>query len=163
MAVSAVSGYAEEAIEEVLRHMKNKRFLTVITAILMSLMIFTACGSSDPSSLEEYLSQNSDAQKEFETAVAAAEEQGMTVEVTGNEIIFTFDLNTVDGMTEELAKSDEFKTAFDSAMESQGDNFKELASSMAEMTGIDGISVVVNYAYDGEIVSSGTFTQDGSE
>lgn len=141
--------------------MKMKRFfVTLLTIVTACSLMLTACGSKEPATLEESIAKDTEVQEEFNEVVASAEEQGVKVEVKGNEIVYTFDITGMDGLTEELATSDELKTTLTEAMNAQADTFKDIAANLSEETGISGISVVVNYMYGDEMIATGTFTPD---
>ena len=141
--------------------MKMKRFfVTLLTIVMACSLMLTACGSKEPATLEESIAKDTEVQEEFNEVVASAEEQGVKVEVKGNEIVYTFDITGMDGLTEELATSDELKTTLTEAMNAQADTFKDIAANLSEETGISGISVVVNYMYGDEMIATGTFTPD---
>ena len=142
--------------------MRTKKILTAVMAIvMMSALFLTACGSKT-TTLESYVNDNSDVREQLDKALGSAEDQGVKVDIQGNDIIYTFALASLDGITEEIAKSDEIKSAFEEAMDGQADAFKSVASQMVEATGIEGIRVIVNYTYEDEVVATGTFEADSN-
>ena len=85
-------------------------------------------------------------------------DSNVLVEIKENAIIYTFDLSTMEGYTEELAHSEEIQAALQSALDSAGGTFGGIAKSIEDASGITGITTVVNYTWGDEVVVSKTFT-----
>ena len=145
----------------------NKLAIILMVIALFSAMMMTACGSksaekSGPTTLEAFINEHPDVKSELDKKVADGETSGVAIEIKGNDIIYTYDLSGVKDMTEEFAKSDDLKEALQTALDSQADAFKSVASRMESVVNdadveIKGIRVVVNYVYGDEVVVSGTF------
>ena len=136
----------------------KKRILLVLLAMLVGMtMIMTACGggSDEPMTLEKYVQNDADVQKSIDSAMT---DSNVLVEIKGNDIIYTFDLATMEGYTEELAKSDDIKAALQSALDAAGGTFGGIAKSIEEATGIAGINTIVNYTWGDEVLITKTFT-----
>ena len=141
--------------------MKNKKILSVLAVIaVLAMMLFTACGSKAEPTLESYVNDNEEVKTELDEAVAAQDTEGMKVDIQGNDIVYTFDLASFEGLTEEQAKDDSVKTALEAALEENADAFKGVASEIGEKTEIKGIRVIVNYTYGDEVIASATFEPD---
>lgn len=141
--------------------MKQKRLLVILTAIAMAaVMLLTACGSKEEPTLESYVNDNEEVKAELEEAVSANEQNGLKIEIQGNDIVYTFDLSAVDGFTEDLAKDAGVKEALETGMEEHADDFKKVASEMAATTEIKGIQVIVNYVYNDEVIATSTYQMD---
>lgn len=113
--------------------------LILMLAMVMSVsMLMTSCGS-DPSTLEEYVAQDSDLQEQLDSL--ADSQEGMAVEIKDNQIIYTY---TYPQQIDEDVL-DDVKAQFESAMESTASTFEGIASSCEEETGISGITVKVVY------------------
>ena len=145
----------------------NKLAILLMVIALFSAMMMTACGSksaekSEPTTLEAFINEHPDVKSELDKKVADGETSGVAIEIKGNDIIYTYDLSGVKDMTEEFAKSDDLKEALQTALDSQADAFRSVASRMESVVNdadveIKGIRVVVNYVYGDEVVVSGTF------
>ena len=85
--------------------------LILMLAMVMSVsMLMTSCGS-DPSTLEEYVAQDSDLQEQLDSL--ADSQEGMAVEIKDNQIIYTY---TYPQQIDEDVL-DDVKAQFESAME----------------------------------------------
>ena len=141
--------------------MKEKRLLLILTAIAMAaVMLLTACGSKKETTLESYVNDNEDVKTQLEEAVSANEQNGIKIEIQGNDIVYTFDLAALGGFSEELAKDASVKEALEAGMEENADDFKKVASEMTSTTGVEGIKVIVNYVYNDEVVATSTYEAD---
>ena len=137
---------------------------------LVSAMMFTACGSkteetTETPTLESFMSEHPDVKEQIDEKVAGGETSGVKVDISGNDIIYTYDLSDLEDMTEEFAKSDEVKENLQAALDEQADAFKGVASSMESIINqagieISGVQVVVNYTYGDEVLVSGTYKPD---
>lgn len=132
--------------------MKNNRMKPIISACLIMLMTFTLLltGCGEPSNLEEHIKSNEALAKELELYSFP----GMTTEVSGNTLTFTYEYDEAfDDKTAKLM-SKELKDA----METNSDNFKAIKKRFAEETGIDGIEVVITYIdSDGNELCTGEY------
>lgn len=139
--------------------MKRKGIISLIICFTLVMSIFiTSCGSKEPETLEAYLANNPDAAAEIQEA---SDSSGLEVSITGNDVTYTYDLKNFDGMTEELAKSDELVKSLSDAISENADNFSQLCASLEESSKIEGIQIIVNYTYDGEVLTSATFNSAG--
>ena len=68
--------------------------------IIMLCASFTSCVSK-PTTLEELINSNKDNPRATQSS---SESSGMTVEIKGNEIIYTYDLSGIEGATEEAQR-----------------------------------------------------------
>ena len=166
--------------------MKKKSLLVLLFAFVLSVaMLMTACGGGQKESakpddnvgkqeqqnaepetttaamtLEDYLNQHADIKQ---SAIQAAEEQGVAVEFKGNELIYYFDLSKIDGYTEELAKSESIIAALESALIDGKQTFGEVSRDMEKATGITGVVTVVQYAWGDEVLVNKSFTTADAE
>lgn len=121
-------------------------------------MIMTACGggsADEPMTLEKYAAGDADIQKTIESAMA---DSNVLVEIKENSITYSFDLSTMEGYTEDLAKSEVIQATLESALDSAGPTFGGIAKSIEETTEITGISTVVSYTWGDELIVSRSFT-----
>ncbi|MGN0658710.1 MAG: DUF4854 domain-containing protein [Emergencia sp.] len=114
--------------------------LTFVLAMVFSVTV-TLTGCGEPSTLEEYINSDADAKEAIESMNSSTDEGGMTVEVKGNSIIYTYQFAD----TIEADLLDDVKAQFEQYMESAGSTFENIASTMEEESGIDGITVKVIY------------------
>ena len=136
-------------------------FILLMVLAVVTVMCFTACGGKDePMTLEKYVQDNADVQESIDNAMA---ESNVLVEIKENAIIYTFDLSTMEGYTEELAKNDAIKEALEKALNDAGPTFGGIAKSIEESSEIQGISTVVNYTWGDEVLVTKTFTSADAE
>lgn len=137
--------------------MFNRRksiFAIVLSMILMSSLVFVSCASK-PDNLESFLKSNEDVKKDIDAAADAA---GMSVEVKGNDVIYTYDLSTIDGVTEDMLKDEAMINTLQSSLDSMEDTFVETCKKLEEETGFTGIKMIVNFTYGDEVLVTQTFT-----
>lgn len=140
--------------------MKNKRIITILAAIVMTAaMLLSACGSKE-ATLESYVNDNEEIKTGIEEAIGAQDAKGMTVDIKGNEIVYTYDLSAVDGFTEENASSEEIKGVLEQGLTEHAEDFKGIAKEMSEKTEIKGVKVTVNYTFGDKTIVSQTFEPD---
>ena len=141
--------------------MKKKVLLVLLAMLVGMTMIMTACGGGggaaeeEPMTLEKYVQGDASVEEAIDSAM---NDSNVLVEIKENSIIYTFDLSSMEGYTEELAKSEEIQAALMSALESAGGTFGGIAKSIEDASGIAGITTVVNYTWGDEVVVTKTFT-----
>ena len=151
--------------------MKKKTLAALLMVIaLVSAMMMTACSSKpeepeEPLTLESFMSEHPDVKAEIDKKVTEGETSGVTVDISGNDIIYTYDLAGIQDMTDDFARSDELKENLQTALDAQADAFKGVASSMESIINqagveISGVRVVVNYIYGDEVIVTGTYEPD---
>lgn len=139
----------------------KKKILLVLLAMLVGMtMIMTACGGGgaadeEPMTLEKYVAGDPEVEKSIEQAMT---DSNVLVEIKENAIIYTFDLSTMEGYTEELVHTEEIQAALSSALDAAGGTFGGIAKSIEEASGLTGITTVVNYTWGDEVVVTKTFT-----
>ena len=148
--------------------MKRKTLAVLLLVMaLISAMMVTACGSKpaekeETPTLESFMNENPDVKDEIDKKVSAGETNGVAIDISGNDIIYTFDLKGMDDMTDEFAKSDELKQNLQAALDEQSATFTGIADSLestvsAAGTEIKGVRVVVKYVYGDEELTSSVF------
>ena len=110
--------------------------------------------------LEDYINTNDAARDQI---VQSTEGTDVTISVSDNTLIYTYDLSTSNSMTPELAESDEMKEALGETLDASDDKFIELCAGLEKDTGISGVSVRVDYVYGDEVLVSRTYTSEGTE
>ena len=141
--------------------MKRKGIIALLISLTMVMAMFlAACGSKTPDTLEDYVNNDEDAKASIEQT---ATNSGLDVTISGNEVVYTYDLKNYEGMTEEVAKSDIMVDSLTQALDQSGSTFKDLCAQLEEESKISGISIVVTYTYDGEVLVTQTFNSGASE
>lgn len=131
--------------------------VSILSAILLLALLLSACVSK-PESLEELISSNEEIEAQVQEA---AQDAGMTVEITGNVVTYSYDLSSIEGATEEALKDEEMIKTLQSALDSQKSVFTEMCKKLEEESEISGISATVNYTYGDEVLATQTFTSAG--
>ena len=138
--------------------MKRKNMIAMLLAFVMSFSLMaTACGS--PKTIEEYIEKDKEAAEQVQKAADTA---GLTVDFSGNDVVYTYDLASIDNVTEEVIKSDMMKEQLSSALDSTTDTFVGLCKQLEEESKIEGIQIVVNYTYGDEVIVTKTFNSTGA-
>ncbi len=152
--------------------MKKTNYIALILIICMAFCLaLTACGKKPSGSdsnapggngktLESAVAQDSSFWDELKKAMDTNE--GLTIEIKGNDIIYSYDMTVLVSDLESL-KSDIMKEALGSAMEEQKAVFADLCKTAEDQTGIKGIQTVVNYTAGEELLISRTFTSADAE
>lgn len=136
--------------------MKRKGLFAVLLSLVL-IIAMTACSSS-PKTIEEYINKDKEAQEQVQQA---ADQAGLTVDFKGNDVIYTYDLSSIENVTEEVIKSDIMVDQLTSTLESTGDTFSGLCKQLEEESKIEGIQIVVNYTYGDEVIVTKTFNSSG--
>lgn len=140
----------------------------LIMAVLAA-MCLTACGEKEPPTLESYLNDHPDQKTQIDEQLGASEElKGVTVEFSGNDLIYTYDMASREDVTEEIAKSAETKQLLDQNLEAQADAFKGTANSILQEvrnngSEVENIRIVVYYNYGDYQITTATFESDPLE
>ena len=138
--------------------MKRKSMIAMLLAFVMSFSLMaTACGS--PKTIEEYIEKDKEAAEQVQKAADTA---GLTVDFSGNDVVYTYDLASIDNVTEEVIKSDMMKEQLSSALDSTTDTFVGLCKQLEEESKLEGLQIVVNYTYGDEVIVTKTFNSSGA-
>jgi hypothetical protein len=138
--------------------MKRKSMVAMLLAFVMSFsLLATACSS--PKTIEEYIAKDKEAAEQVQKAADTA---GLTVDFSGNDVVYTYDLASIDNVTEDVIKSDMMKEQLASALDSTTDTFVGLCKQLEEESKIEGIQIVVNYTYGDEVIVTKTFNSTGA-
>lgn len=138
--------------------MKRKSMVALLLAFVMSFsLLATACSS--PKTIEEYIAKDKEAAEQVQKAADTA---GLTVDFSGNDVVYTYDLASIDNVTEDVIKSDMMKEQLASALDSTTDTFVGLCKQLEEESKISGIQIVVNYTYGDEVIVTKTFNSSGA-
>ena len=147
--------------------MKKRTFIVLMIMAVVAAMCFTACGNKAPTTLESYVNDHPEVREEIDEKLGTDELKGVTVDFSGNEMTYTYDISGMDNITEELAKSDTLKESLDAGLEQQSGTFTQLASTLKESVKEDGVDletvkVTVIYTYEDYQITSRTFEADDS-
>ena len=128
---------------------------------IVALLLSGCSGNKTPDTIESLV--NSD--EELATSIQKqAEAVGCDMDIKDNIITYTFDISTVDGITEELIRSDEFVESLKASIESQDEALSEFCKSVEKETDVEGVVLNVIYKFgDKEIVSSTFSASDQTE
>lgn len=139
----------------------KKRLFTAILAIItvLAVVCLSACGK-EAMTLEKYVKDNPEVQKSIESAMG---DSNVLVEVKENEIIYMFDLSSMDQFTEETAKSEAVVQALESGLESAAPTFGKVSKDLEGSTEIQGITTTVNYTWGSEVLVTRTFSSADAE
>ena len=137
--------------------MKKKGLIALLLCLVMVMSAFTSC--SKPKTIEEYVKNDADAMEEVQSAADSA---GLEVSFSGNDVIYTYDLSSLDGVTEDVIKSDLMIEQLTSALESTSDTFAGLCKELEEQSKIEGVQIIVNYTYGEETIVTKTFNSSGA-
>ena len=138
--------------------MKRKGFIALVLAFVMVMAVFMA-SCSKPQTIEEYVKNDKDMEEELQNV---ADTSGLAIAFSGNDIIYTYDISTLDGVTEDVGKSDLMKDQLASALDSTGDTFIGLCKQLEEESKIEGVQIVINYTYGDEVLVTKTFNSAGA-
>ena len=147
--------------------MKKSTFIVLMIMAVVAAMCFTACGKKAPTTLESYVNDHPEVKEEIDEKLGTDELKGVTVDFSGNEMTYTYDISGMDNITEELAKSDTLKESLDAGLDQQSSTFVQLASTLKNSVKEDGVEletvkVTVVYTYEDYQITSRTFEADDS-
>ncbi len=131
-------------------------FLLILT--ICAAMLVTGCKpkATKPKNLEEYAAKNEHVQKIIDSAMT---DSNISVEIKGNDVIYTFDLNTIEDVTEDTVKDERVVENLQKALDSGAANWQSVIKTIQDETGLTGVRVIVYYQYEGETIVSQTFTE----
>lgn len=138
--------------------MKRKGILILLLALAVAAAMLASACSKKPQTLEEYAAQNQEINEDIDTAT---QDSDVNVEIKGNDIIYSYDLSTVDGYSEEVVKNEAVVEALTSALESSADNFSNICTTVQDATGLTGIRVIVKYNFGEEEIISRSYDSNG--
>ena len=147
--------------------MKKRTIIVLMIMAVITAMCFTACGKKAAPTLESYINDHPEVKSEIDEQMGTEGLQGVTIEFSGNEMIYNFDLASMQNVTEEVAKSEETKAALDQGLEAQSATFVNVANTILDTLKQDGaeietVQVTVNYKYGDELITTRTFDADPS-
>lgn len=168
---------------------KRKLLASLIALTLIIVLAFTACGPKQGGGEKETTKAEAktEAQTEEKTTEAAkagtleawwnADDQaasellssfgevGIQIEIKDNSLIYIYELSHMVGDEDlEALKTytaDDFKQAFDGAVESEKQTFVDIAKTLETEAGIKGVQVVLKYTLEGKEVYTTTITAEG--
>ncbi|MBE6019154.1 MAG: DUF4854 domain-containing protein [Clostridiales bacterium] len=140
--------------------MKKRVPFTLLTLLAALALLLSACGmfdqsSAEPVTLEEYAAGDPEIQEAIDSALT---DSSVRIEISGNDIIYTFDLSIIEGYTEDVAKDEAIISALESTLDGAGATYGGLAKNIESRTGIEGVRTIVNYSWEDEILVTHTYT-----
>ncbi|MCQ2567481.1 MAG: DUF4854 domain-containing protein [Mogibacterium sp.] len=125
---------------------------------------FASCADqeaeSEPMTFESFINADPSILESVDAQLVSGQSSDISYEIKGNEISYTFEMSGTDGMTEDIVNSDIVKESLETGMKNQASSFKSLANSLAGISKIDGIRIIVSYTYNGDTVLTETFEAD---
>lgn len=138
--------------------MKRKSLISVIVMMVLLMALIMSSCEKKPESLEEFVNSNEDSMEDIQKT---ADESGLKVEIKGNEVTYSYDISDYEGMTEEIAKGDQMKKALEDALNDASDTFTGLCGDLEEESGIEGVTIKVNYTYKDENLITTVYDKSG--
>lgn len=138
--------------------MKRRAFLSIIISFVMIFSVFAASCNSAPKTIEEYVQKNSESMEEVQKAADTA---GLSVEFSGNDVIYKYDMSQIDGITEDVIKSDIMIEQLTSALDSSADTFVGLCKQLEEESKIEGVQIVIIYTFGEDEIIKKTYNSSG--
>lgn len=135
----------------------REKNIALIGIFIMLCATFTSCVSK-PTTVEELINSNKEIAAEL---TSSHDNSGMTTEIKGNEIIYSYDLSGVEGATEENLKEKSMLKILNSTLDGQADSFTNVCKQIEEESEISGVTAIVNYTYKGEVLATKTFSSAG--
>ena len=135
----------------------RKAHIALICMVIMLCASLTSCVSK-PTTVEELINSNKDISEQI---ASSSESSGMTVEIKGNEIIYTYDLSGIEGATEENLKEEAMLKILQTTLDGQSEAFANVCKQVEAESEISGVTATVNYTYNGEVLATKTFSSSG--
>lgn len=134
---------------------------SVIALVLALSLLFglglTSCAKK-AETLEDFLQSNDDVKEEIQNAADSA---GLSVEIKGNDVTYSYDLSSLNVADEKILKEPEMIEKLEASVDDQKSTYVDLCKQLEEKTGFTGIKMTVNYTYGDEVLVSRTFTSEG--
>lgn len=143
----------------------KKSFIALLIVTCMSMgILLPSCSAAksltgkltkQPKDLESVIAVNPKIAEEME---AAKETSGMQMSVSGNEITYTYQLDNIEGISDEQIEDEAMLEVLDKSIKDSGSNMEKLCKSLEDQTGLSGITVKLVFTYNDEEVLTETFT-----
>lgn len=138
-------------MKRVKRLRKPVALILALAMVAASAVAFAGCGVAEPKTLEDYLADNEEAQKQIDESLAGMQSEEMSVNVAyeGNKIIITCPLKT----TYEGDVANAVRDAYDAAEPDMKASMESSIREIQESTGLSGITidVIVNNSDGSEL------------
>ena len=138
--------------------MKRKSLISIIMVMTLLMALMMSSCEKKPETLEEFVNSNEDSMEDIQKT---ADESGLKVSIKGNEVTYSYDISDYDGMTEEIAKGDQMKKALEDALNDASATFTGLCGDLEEESGIEGVTIKVNYTYKDENLITKVYDKSG--
>ena len=145
--------------------MKKTNYIALILIVCFAFCFaLTACGKKpsggSTKTLESVATKDSSMLEEIKRNMEANE--GLTIEIKGNDLIYTYDMAVL-GSDPDTLRSDAMKAALDAELDKQKAVFGNICKTIEDELGINGIQTIVNYTAGDELLTSKTFTSADAE
>ena len=138
--------------------MKKKGLTALLLIFVMMMSVMASACNSTPKTLEEYITKDKDA---LEVVQKSADSAGMNVEFKGNDAIYTYDLEGIEGVNEEVAKSDMMVEQLNSIFDDKESTYSSICKQLEEDSKLEGVQIIINYTYGDEVIVTKTFNSSG--
>lgn len=165
----------------------KKLLLSLLSLLLVFAMVMTlsACGSKSnepaeptgntevkepeeikepeaPKTLEDFAAADPSILGNFK---AGNDSEYITASIKENTLIISYDFSkdTTNGLTEELVKTDLFRDSLKEGLANGSSTFEEVAKSLEDQYGVQGVAVLVEYTWKDYVIYSETYTAPGTD
>lgn len=133
-----------------------KKFTAGLVSLLIGVaLLLGGCADKTPKTLEEVVASNEQIAAEISQGT---DDSGIQIDIKGNTVTYSYDISSVDGVTEEMLEKEDFLKSFQTSLDAQASTFANVCSTLEEKTGIEGISVNVIYTYGDKEIANATYT-----
>lgn len=133
----------------------NKIFTFIMAMLMTASLLMTGCAKSEPKTLEDIVSTDEEVAEEINKGAA---DSGIQVDIKDNTVTYTYDISSVEGVTDEMIEDEEFVQSFQKSLDSQASAFADVCASLEKKTGISGVLVNVVYLYGDKEIAKSTYT-----
>ena len=133
------------------------RYIALLGMLILLCLAFTSCVSK-PTTVEELINSNEEIAGQLATS---SDSSNMTLEIKGNEIIYSYDLSGIEGATEENLKDEAMIKILQTTLEDQAAAYAAVCKNIEKSSEIRGVTATVNYTYKGEVLATKTFSSAG--
>ena len=135
----------------------RKRYIALLGMLILLCLAFTSCVSK-PTTVEELINSNEEIAEQLATSSGSS---NMTLEIKGNEIIYSYDLSGIEGATEENIKDEAMIKILQTTLADQSSAYAAVCKNIEKSSEISGVTATVNYTYKGEVLATKTFSSSG--
>ncbi len=136
--------------------MKKKSIIYLLLALMIACLALAGCGGgsgSETITLESWMAEHPEELEALST-------DGVGVSVEGNTMFYTYDVSSVNGLTEETALSEAFKKAMEDSLDDSAEAVIDEINTLEEKSGVDGITGTVVCKFKDKVITEKSFTKD---